>query len=156
MSKASHLLACLGTLVVLPACGREREGARPAPRATLTAVESSTAAQLVLAPASVEQRLPRVPRDLAWLAFGGGSDPLSNQVSLAQDLELASSVLGGRGFTMFASGAGAQLAVERGDATGPDPHEDVTAALARLFGRRGRARALQAPRCRRCAATRDT
>jgi hypothetical protein len=77
--------------------------------------------------ASVEQRLPRIPSDLRWLAVGGGSDPLSNQISLAQDLQLATSLLSGRGLTLFASGPGAQVSVSMNAAeeerAAPTPRE---------------------------------
>lgn len=91
---------------------------------------------------SVEQRLPRVAPGLSWLLLGGGSDPLSNQISLAQDLELASGLLGGRGLTLFASGVGALTAVER-DArasdtlnrpAGSSTRERVASELAALLG----------------------
>lgn len=82
--------------------------------------------------ASVEQPNMAVPAELPWLAFGGGSEPLSNQVSLAQDVGLFSSLMAGRGMVLFASGAGAQLAVARDVA--PGPTRDVHARLARLLG----------------------
>jgi hypothetical protein len=136
MLDSRHLLITLGGALFVLACGREREQPKPPPaQAALEPTQATPPTKL--ASASVEQRLPRVPRDLAWLAFGGGSDPLSNQVSMAQDLELAGSVLAGRGFTMFASGPGAPLAIERSDVPLDDPHEDVTLALARLFGPAG-------------------
>jgi len=87
-----------------------------------------------LALASVEQRLPKLPPEPAWLAFGGGSEPLSNQISLAQDLELAGSLLAGNGFTLFASGKGAPVAIERQEARPTDSTLDVARELARLFG----------------------
>ncbi|MET0286375.1 MAG: hypothetical protein ABW352_17980 [Polyangiales bacterium] len=65
--------------------------------------------------ASVERKPGRVPADLRWLAFGGGSDPLSNQVSLAQDLALAARSLAGQGMVLFASGPKAPVAVMRTD-----------------------------------------
>ena len=132
MHETRHLLMCLGSALALLACACDR--APPKPSRTQTSVETPDPAPTKLTAASVEQKLPRVPRDLAWLAFGGGSDPLSNQVSMAQDLELAASVLAGRGFTMFASGPGAMMAVERGDLLMDEAREDVTLGLARLFG----------------------
>ncbi len=72
-----------------------------------------------------------VPANLPWLAFGGGSEPLSNQISLAQDIGLLSSLLAGRGLVLFASGPGAQLAItKRVDGKKPN----LRAELARLFG----------------------
>lgn len=72
-----------------------------------------------------------VPDELPWLAFGGGSEPLSNQVSLAQDIGLVSSLLAGRGMVLFASGPGAQLAVERDQ---PRRKRDLSTALTQLLG----------------------
>lgn len=82
--------------------------------------------------ASIEQGNLAVPANLPWLVFGGGSEPLSNQVSLAQDIELVSTLLAGRGITLFASGPGAQLAVERPHKA--DDSVDVRDELARVLG----------------------
>ncbi|MDB4976914.1 MAG: hypothetical protein JWN48_5255 [Myxococcaceae bacterium] len=87
------------------------------------------------APASVELRPPPVPQDLAWLALGGGSDPLSNQISIAQDVELASSLFSGAGLTLFASGPGAQVSVQRDAARELAAGGDVVfRQLAQLLG----------------------
>jgi hypothetical protein len=84
--------------------------------------------------ASVERKPERVPADLRWLAFGGGSDPLSNQVSLAQDLELARRSFLGPGMVFFASGANAPVAVVR---TEPREGKPVRLALTRVLGPAG-------------------
>lgn len=76
--------------------------------------------------------MPSVAAELPWLVFGGGSDPLSNQVSLSQDVGIVSTLLGGKGLVLFASGPGAQLAVERGEPSGQVP--DVRLELARVLG----------------------
>jgi hypothetical protein len=81
--------------------------------------------------ASVELPSLGVPQDLPWLAFGGGSEPLSNQISLAQDVGLLSSMLAGRGLVLFASGPGAQLATTKPLARG---RPNLRTELARLFG----------------------
>jgi hypothetical protein len=41
---------------------------------------------------------------VAWIAVGGGPDPVSNEVSLEQDLELARRVFGENGVVLFAGG----------------------------------------------------
>jgi hypothetical protein len=87
---------------------------------------------------SVEQKSPRVPSDLSWLALGGGSDPLSNQVSIAQDLTLASRSFAGRGMVLFASGKGAHVVVARNDVPDDLPlPQRARAALAHVLGPAG-------------------
>lgn len=41
---------------------------------------------------------------VSWIAIGGGAEPASNQVSLEQDLALATQVFSGRGILLFAGG----------------------------------------------------
>jgi hypothetical protein len=122
---------CVGSALALTSCSRathksERKSAPPV---------SEPKQATRLSPASVELALPSLPRDGAFLAFGGGSDPISNQISLAQDLTLARSLLVGPGTVLFASGPAAQVAVTR------DPGErasrDVQSELARLFDPEG-------------------
>ena len=79
-----------------------------------------------------------VPDNLAWLAFGGGSEPSSNQVSLAQDIALLNGTLSSPGLVLFASGPGAQVAVEQ-PAGEPPQRGDARSALSRLFGMPGAA-----------------
>ena len=123
-------LICVGSALALTsACARSERRARQRPAPIARAPEAPTK----LALASVEQNLPKLPRQLSWLAFGGGSDPLSNQISLAQDVELARSLLAGQGFVMFASGRGALVSVERGSAGDAGLH-DIGTELAKLFG----------------------
>jgi hypothetical protein len=81
--------------------------------------------------ASVEQPLPNVTRDLPWIVFGGGSDPLSNQVSLSQDVATLGALLDGKGLVLFASGPGAALAQDREESKQPP---DLRLALARVLG----------------------
>ncbi len=91
-------------------------------------------AQMVPAPlplASIEEPAVNVPEALSWLVIGGGADPMSNQVSLAQDAELVQSLLGGTGLTLFASGRHAQLAV---DASVPNRTLTLRERLSGLFG----------------------
>ena len=76
--------------------------------------------------------MPAVAHDLPWIVFGGGSDPLSNQVSLSQDVGIVTKLLHGKGLVLFASGPGAQLAVDRAEPVGAVP--DVRMELARVLG----------------------
>lgn len=133
-------IVCLGGALVLLACSRSRE--RPKRNPPIVA-EPKAATRL--APASVEQRLPRVPSGLNWFAFGGGSDPLSNQISIAQDLELATSLLAGRGLTLFASGPSAFVSVERDEPPDDDAAPEVLRELARLLGPQGAERVRYEP-----------
>jgi hypothetical protein len=81
--------------------------------------------------ASIDLPPVDVPSDLTWIGIGGGSDPLSNQISLAQDLELAQRLMAGRALTLFGSGALAQVAIE---APPPRAHPpNLRTELARLF-----------------------
>ncbi len=143
MPRSQFKLVCLASVIALASCSRaERPKKMPEP-----AVEPKPSATK-LAPASVEQRAPRVPKDLSWLAFGGGSDPLSNQISIAQDLELASSLLAGRGMTLFASGPGALVAIERTDPLEGDASEAESALgleIARILGPAGAERVRYEP-----------
>ncbi len=146
MPRSSFKLVCIAGAIALVSCSR----AEPPKKKREPAVEPEPkAGPTKLAPASVEQRAPRVPKDLSWLAFGGGSDPLSNQVSIAQDLELAGSLLAGRGMTLFASGPGALVAVERadshGEAEGEEPEGELGLELARILGPPGAERTRYEP-----------
>src|SRR5262245_1571612 len=106
-SRVARLL-CLGASLLVACSTRPRS--EPA-QAAAPARPAAKRAQRLLA--SVELPSLGVPPDLPWLAFGGGSEPLSNQISLAQDIGLLSSLLAGRGLVLFASGPGAPLAVTR-------------------------------------------
>jgi hypothetical protein len=89
-------------------------------------------------PSSVERGFTAVPAEVRFVAFGGGSEPLSNQVSLSQDLSLLVGMLDGPGVTLFASGPKAQLSIDE-----PKPEarlRDVRTELANLFGVPGAAR----------------
>src|ERR1051325_1725806 len=56
-----------------------------------------------------------------WIAFGGGAEPVSNQVSLEQDLALARKVLRGSGVLLFAGGPGSQGVQIRHQRSKSDP-----------------------------------
>jgi hypothetical protein len=118
LPRVSLILAC----ALACSCAKKRA---PAKKVTLPPVP-------VLA--SVERKPERVPPNLRWLAFGGGSDPLSNQVSLAQDLELARRSFAGNGMVLFASGVNAPVAVVR---TEPREGAPVRLALTRVLGPAG-------------------
>ncbi len=116
--------AALALVSLFYACNR-REEPKPAPKPPEPVREEPVLA-------SVEQPLPHVAKDIPWIAFGGGSDPLSNQISLAQDIGLVSSLLEGQGLVLFANGKGAQVAVEREQSTRQKP--DLRNELARVLG----------------------
>lgn len=114
--------------------GCSKEPAKRAPEAQETPSERVPEAEpeVEIEPASVEQALPQVPQGVRFLAFGGGSEPLSNQVSIAQDLAALTSLMEGPGLTLFASGPGAPLSVQT--LVGEDSARDVRSELAKLFG----------------------
>jgi hypothetical protein len=121
------LSACL--CLAAPACSRRAPDAQaaPDPHETPDAREDPEPPPVK---ASIEQPRPVVPQTLRFLAFGGGSDPASNQISLAQDVGLFRDSMPGPGLVLFASGKGAQLAIDR-----RAPSQDnLGDALARLFG----------------------
>jgi hypothetical protein len=115
------------------------EDPRPAPGAPAAAPEEPAVKH---EPASVERGFATVPAEVRFVAFGGGSEPLSNQVSLSQDLSLLVSMLDGPGVTLFASGPRAQLSVDQPKHA---PQPDVRTELAKLFGVPGAARTSYQP-----------
>ena len=120
---AVALVACVAL-----ACTRPK---RPTPQPA--SIPQASAPKPVIPPrSSIEQPMPVVAPDLPWLVFGGGSDPLSNQVSLSQDVGIVSRLLEGKGLVLFASGPGAQLAVDREEGAAALP--DVRLELARVLG----------------------
>jgi len=98
-------VAWIALCLLLTSCAQKAPSAKLKPK-------QKTAEPRPIPVASIDQPAVDVPLDLRWLLIGGGADPLSNQVSLAQDVQFAQSVLGGRGLTLFASGPSAQLAVD--------------------------------------------
>jgi hypothetical protein len=121
-SGALPLVTLLSALAL--ACTKHSEP-KPVPKVAARVIERP---QL----ASVEQPLPSVVKDVPWIAFGGGSDPLSNQVSLSQDIGLVSTLLEGPGLVLFASGKDAQLSVDRDVPERKKP--DLRTELARVLG----------------------
>ena len=97
-------------------------------------------------PATANVRSATTPGRLAWLAASAGSTPEFNQVSLEQDLELAASVLSGRGQILFAAGPGKPVVQVLAPGRPSDP---LTQALADLFNPRGgRAATYRPPKIR--------
>jgi len=128
-------LLCLA----LAACGRKPDAAETS-QAKDTQGSMATGARDTREPsslpkASVEVSLPPLPPKLRYLAFGGGSDPASNQISLAQDLAQLHKSIPGTGLTLFASGARAPLAVQRSPLTART--ESLGESLTRIFGTPG-------------------
>jgi hypothetical protein len=77
---------------------------------------------------------PTRPHPARWLAFGGGAEPSSNQVSMENDLALASDVFGPGGILLFAGGPATQGVYELDDAP---PKDDLALELAEVFAPRG-------------------
>lgn len=111
--------------LVLSGCDEPRAATKAKPAPSAFAPEP-------IPKASIETPAVTVPAALSWFVIGGGADPLSNQVSLAQDAELVQGLLAGTGLTLFASGPGAQLAVD--DKKPLDPSTNVRLRLSTLFG----------------------
>lgn len=96
--------------------------------------------QPALAPPKAS-KTTRASANVRWIAAAGGSLPEFNQVSLEQDLALASSTFGGEGLTLFAAGA-EQPVVQVLRSTTDAPHtrhapDDPLPKLADLFAPRG-------------------
>jgi hypothetical protein len=74
---------------------------------------------------------PRVvlPAEPLWLIVGGGHDPLSNQISIYQDVDRARSLLAGDGAVLFAGGEHAPLA-----ALDQEPDADPRRVVASILG----------------------
>ena len=92
---------------------------------------------------SDELVVPESPAEVEapwWLAIGGGADPLSNQVSIEQNLALAAEVLGTQGVMMYAGGVGASPVHELGDPPAPDLYRRLGALFSPRDGRRARYR----------------
>ncbi|HHH28480.1 MAG TPA: hypothetical protein ENK57_09060 [Polyangiaceae bacterium] len=108
--------------------------------------ESLTPVATASAPLTVEPSAHPAPDPPAevespwWLAIGGGADPVSNQVSIEQDLALAARVLGPAGILMYAGGLGASPVHELGEGTSRDLHGRLGALFAPRDGRRARYR----------------
>lgn len=107
--------------------------ATPAPAAFRSGDDRSDVVPVKEPPPLVE-----APR---WLAIGGGADPVSNQVSIEQNLALAAEVLGPQGVLMYAGGIGRSPVHELGQV----PERDVHARLGALFAPRDGRRANYRP-----------
>jgi hypothetical protein len=118
---------CLGCSRTPP-----RKQAATASQAAKTTPDTPAAATARAEASSVERAFTDVPKDVRFLVFGGGAEPLSNQISLAQDLSLVRSILDGPGLTLFASGESAQVSIDM--PSNASARSDVRVELARLFG----------------------
>ena len=77
---------------------------------------------------------PPLPHPARWLAFGGGAEPSSNQVSMENDLALASDVFGGGGILLFAGGPSSQGVYELATEA---PKDELALELADLVSPHG-------------------
>ncbi|MEZ4446127.1 MAG: hypothetical protein R3B72_44030 [Polyangiaceae bacterium] len=145
MDESAGFAARYGSLVFLVAVGviglsvahvldryREAEGAPEA-----SSVPSTSAAVL---PAAPPPPPPPLPGRARWLAVGGGADPVSNQVSIEQNLALAAEVLGPEGILLYAGGAGRSPVHELGPPPSEDLHRDLGAFFDPRDGRGARYR----------------
>jgi hypothetical protein len=112
---------------------------KPKRQASAAVFAGESDAAIELTQPSVEQRLPHLAHALDWLVIGGGSDPLSNQISIMYDAKQAAEAFAGHGLTLFASGKNSQVALEQRD---PPPERlplqtHVSMELARLLGAPG-------------------
>jgi len=92
---------------------------------------------------------PEMPDRVRWLAFGGGTEPATNQVAIEQDLGLAATVLGDGGVILFAGGVG-HSPVQVLDLAGWQQRKPEARGLAARLG------TLFVPRDGRAAKYRDT
>jgi hypothetical protein len=88
-----------------------------------------------------ESSPPPIPSAPRWLAVGGGVDPVSNQVSIEQNLRLVSEVLGPEhGVLLYGGGIGRSPVHELGDAVEPDLHRRLGTLFDPRDGRAARFR----------------
>jgi hypothetical protein len=110
---------------------RGRTGGLDAPTVTSPSAPAGTGVALS---GLTQVNPPPRPSPARWLAFGGGADPSSNQVSIEADLELAAAVLGPGGVMLFAGGPGASGVYELDAGASVDA---LRAELGDLFAPRG-------------------
>jgi len=79
-------------------------GPSPRARAARQSPEAAAAAARELTPPIDPPPAPPAAGQVRWIAAGGGPYPELNQVSMAQDLALATEVFGQSGLVLFASG----------------------------------------------------
>ena len=137
MSKA--LVAVVGLVVGLLVCFAWSSSAAPSkaahgPRSAAAAVAApSTAPELVVEPSSTPTATPTATQgEVRYIAVGGGATPEYTEVSLEQDIELATQVLRGPGLVLFAGGS-ASSSVR----TLAPPHDSLLRNLGELFDPRG-------------------
>ena len=140
-------------LALLPACGQPAPAPAPDVAAPCApAVAPAAAVPLAPAPAAptpappperdsalpplgvAPVNAPSPPSHVRWIVAGGGATPVDNQVSIEDDLALATETFDGAGVLLFAGGAGTH-GVQVLD---PSPRGDrLTALLGDLFDPRG-------------------
>jgi hypothetical protein len=113
-------VAIVTLIVALAAFALADSGSEPARPCIPAVVEPVPAASAVTSSAPAYPLRPK-PNRVSWLAFGGGADPPSNQISIEQNLQLASRTLAerGEGVLLFAGGPRASW-VQQLDRTGDD------------------------------------
>lgn len=121
------LIAALGTASLLAVVVAATRGARPQAISHAPSLPSAAPA-----PAKDPQP-PPMPHPARWLAFGGGAEPSSNQLSMENDLALAVEALGPRGILLFAGGPATNAIYVRDEAAA---HNDLHAEIADLFAPR--------------------
>jgi hypothetical protein len=121
---------------------RAGEGAsdRPAASRSVTLGSAVPGAEAPAFDPKAVRAAPPEPSSPWWLAIGGGADPVSNQVSIEQNLALATEILGEGGLLLYAGGIGHSPVHE----LGPSPDASLHRRLGKLFdprdGRRARYR----------------
>lgn len=108
--------------------------AEPAPAPARDAAPAGATPRREPAPGPALAPTPWPATPLRWLAAAGGSIPEQNQISIAQDLELAREVLGPGGRVLFGAGAGSPSVQVLADAP---PADALVLVLADLFAPRG-------------------
>ncbi len=91
-------------LLVAGVAAERRWGHAGEPTTVVTVQLETRKRPLTSASAAPMPAPPPMPHPARWLAFGGGAEPSSNQVSMENDLALAADVLGPGGILLFAGG----------------------------------------------------
>lgn len=132
-ARTTHAVGISVSLMLGFSCSTNPPEATPSPAEPASPVEPQAPQMQLFSSslASLDRAPVEVPAQVDWLLFGGGSEPLSNQVSLAQDLGFVRELVAGPGITLFASGPDSPLAVE---ARKPPHTTPLLRELSRMFG----------------------